>query len=96
MKNFEITKENWSVSKRGGAVVTDSDKGFISQTGHLDSDYYGGTLICESLWRRKDAHLISAAPDMLEVLLSLENDDNTIPKSIWDLRNKAISKALGE
>jgi hypothetical protein len=43
-----------------------------------------------------NAQLISAAPDLLEALMSIENDDNNIPKAIWDMRNKAIAKALNE
>ena len=43
---------------------------------------------------KANAKLIAAAPDLLEALLNIENDDNHIPKSIWDLRNKAINKAL--
>lgn len=45
--------------------------------------------------QKANAKLISAAPDLLEALLNIENDDNLIPKSIWDLRNEAIKKALG-
>lgn len=42
-----------------------------------------------------NARLIAAAPDMLEALLSIENDDGRIPKTIWDMRNAAIAKATG-
>jgi len=42
---------------------------------------------------RKDVVINSAAPDMLEALKSIENDDNHIPKAIWEMRNKAIAKA---
>ena len=45
--------------------------------------------------RKANAKLISAAPEMFEALLNIENDDNSIPKTIWDLRNAAIKKALG-
>lgn len=45
---------------------------------------------------KANAHIISAAPEMLQALLSIENDDGTIPEAIWELRNKAIAKALGE
>ncbi len=31
--------------------------------------------------------------DLLEVCKSLENDTGTIPKTIWDMRNKAIAAA---
>ncbi len=50
---------------------------------------------CQTI-NHPDAYLIEAAPDMLEALLSIENDDGTIPAAIWDLRNKAIAKARGE
>ena len=34
--------------------------------------------------------------DMLEVLKSIENDAETIPSKIWDMRNAAIAKAEGK
>lgn len=43
-----------------------------------------------------NAHLIASAPELLEALLSIENDNGSIPKKIWDMRNKAIAKAIGE
>lgn len=44
----------------------------------------------------KLARLISAAPELLEALESIENDDGRIPATIWELRNVAIWKARGE
>ena len=41
-----------------------------------------------------NAYLIAAAPDMLEALLNLEDDDNSIPPHAWDLVQAAISKAV--
>ena len=38
--------------------------------------------------------LIAAAPELLEALMNIENDNNSIPESIWEMRNKAIEKAL--
>ena len=38
--------------------------------------------------------LYAAAPELLEALMSIENDNNSIPESIWEMRNKAIEKAL--
>ena len=46
-------------------------------------------------YREANAKLIAAAPELLEALLNIENDDNSIPETIWDLRNAAIKKALG-
>jgi hypothetical protein len=44
-----------------------------------------------------NAHLMAAAPDMLEALENLENDDGTtMPPSAWELVQTAIAKAKGE
>ena len=43
-----------------------------------------------------NARLISAAPDLFEALINIENDDNKIPSNIWEMRNKALNKAFGE
>ena len=45
---------------------------------------------------KANAKLISAAPDLFEALINIENDDNRIPSTIWEMRNKAINKALGD
>lgn len=89
-----MKKETWSIGEAWGVVVTDNIEGFTQASGHIEPDYYGGkALICESVYRKKDACLISAAPDMLEALQNLENDDNSIPKHAWEMVQKAIAKA---
>ena len=50
-------------------------------------------MVCESVWRKKDVALISAAPDMLDALQNLENYDNSIPEHAWKLVKDAIAKA---
>lgn len=40
-----------------------------------------------------NARLITAAPDMLNALQNLENDDNSIPEHVWKLVKAAIAKA---
>ena len=45
--------------------------------------------------RGEDAYLIAAAPDMLEALKNIENDDNHIPSTIWAMVKDAIAKAEG-
>ena len=42
-----------------------------------------------------NARLIAAAPDLLEALQNLENDDGSIPYHAWALVQAAISKATG-
>lgn len=93
---FKGTKGNWFVSRDHGCVVSDTEdkEGFSETTGHIDKEYYGGLLICESIWKKADAHIIAASKDLLEALQSIENDDGHIPEPIWELRNKAIKKAL--
>ena len=53
-------------------------------------------LIESDLKWKANAQLISAAPDLFEALINIENDDNRIPATIWEMRNKALNKALGE
>lgn len=91
-----MKKELWSKGKTGSSVVTDNPEGLPVSGGFSGIDavnYYGGNLVCESIWRKRDVALISAAPDMLEALQNLENDDNSIPEHAWKLVKNAIAKA---
>jgi hypothetical protein len=42
-----------------------------------------------------NARLIAAAPELLEALKNLENDDGSIPAHAWALVQSAIAKAEG-
>lgn len=90
-----MKKENWSKGKTGECIITDTPDGLPesikSETEVMN--HYGGALVCESICRKKDVALISAAPDMLEALQKLENDANTIPEHAWKLVKDAIEKA---
>ena len=55
----------------------------------------GKNVLIQGTYRDKNAQLISASPNMLEALMNLENDNNSIPKPIWDMVQKAIKKAIG-
>lgn len=35
-------------------------------------------------------------PDMYEALRSIENDDGSIPNTIWEMAQKALAKAEGK
>lgn len=45
---------------------------------------------------REDAHLIAAAPDMYDMLHSIENDADQIPPFLWDKIQAVLAKARGE
>ena len=42
-----------------------------------------------------NARLIAAAPELLEALKNIENDDGHIPSTIWNMCKAAIAKAEG-
>jgi hypothetical protein len=45
------------------------------------------------VFRLADAAVMAASWKLLDVCMSLENDDGSIPKFLWDLRNEAIAEA---
>jgi hypothetical protein len=45
--------------------------------------------------KEANARLIAAAPDLLEALNNLENDDGAIPEHAWKMVCAAIAKAEG-
>jgi hypothetical protein len=90
---MEYSKGNWSVGKYG-SVVTDNGEGFLTTTGHDETEYYGGYLIAESILKPADAHLIAAAPDLLSALVDLTLVSD-LSSHLLDRAEKAIMKARG-
>lgn len=102
---INYSKGNWTIGKNGGTVVTDDSSGFPVESGHSgkeSTDYYGGNLIAESILKKADAQLISAAPEMGYALRSfiagMENDDEQfkmiyLTKVALPLAKEALIKA---
>ncbi len=45
---------------------------------------------------KSNANLIAAAPEMYDVLSTIENDDGIIPEWLWDKIQTTLAKARGE
>ena len=45
---------------------------------------------------KANAHLIAVAPEMYDMLNSIENDANQIPPFLWDKIQTVLAKARGE
>jgi len=74
--------------QRGSRMIAD-----VCYTGphHTPPDEY--PQICR-IADEANARLIAAAPDLLEALQNLENNDGIIPDHAWKLCQEAISKAI--
>ena len=46
--------------------------------------------------RTEDLHLIAAAPEMYEVLTSIENDTGQVPEWLWNKIQEVLQKARGK
>lgn len=72
-----------------GSIICDMSAGLGHRLDHTAREHAKEETLA-------NAALISAAPNMYETLASIENDDGSIPKAIWDMRNAALAKARGE
>jgi hypothetical protein len=88
--DVENAKNNGNLSAKVGDVLWRQPSS-IGPCGASHSHWGGDLLTVEEA----DARLIAAAPDMLEALQNLENDDGSMPKSAWNLVQNAIAKATG-
>lgn len=70
---------------------------------HYDGIQCNGKLIVAKTGRAKtpeqenaNLNLIAAAPEMYELLDSIENDAEQVPKWLWDRMQLTLEKARGE
>lgn len=94
MKEFKGTPGPWRVNTIGKhwnnpALV------------HLEVTFgTDGECICDTVYRREDADLIAAAPELLEALKGLlvrvADDEEYGPEHAITIAREAIKKALGE
>jgi len=88
------TKGQWEITQtiKGFETSIECDGMRVCEVKHFDSftkdpEYEEGFA---------NAKLIAAAPDMLEALMNLENDNNSIPDHVWNMVKYAIKKATGK
>jgi hypothetical protein len=102
MKKFTGTQGEWEICNVEIKGSTEEHLVIYSEGRKLSNDKkYPFEMVCVispmSRLNEEDkinAKLIAAAPELLDALLDLENDNNSIPKSIWDKIQNAINKAL--
>ncbi|MCQ4139193.1 hypothetical protein [Chryseobacterium sp. EO14] len=78
---------NWKIGKNGYCIITNTVNNTISEGYHIhdaasELRFYGGYLIAESI-HPANQKVIEKSKEMFELLDSLENDDKSIPESIW-------------
>lgn len=93
MTQFKGTPGPWSVNTIG--------KHWNNPTlVHLEVTFgTDGECICDTVYRREDADLIAAAPELLELVIHVKNcveNDGTYEPANLDYFNKIINKATGE
>lgn len=91
----EPTGGNWRASR--GCVVTDVPIPGAGDS-HNDTKYYGGYLICESVYRPADGHVIAASRDMFDALRQWQHAERTGDavelENAKAARDAAIDKAI--
>lgn len=87
----KFTKEEWMID---GLTVYAINQEMVNQfsTNVQGNFKYGAS--SEEL--EANAHLIAAAPEMYDLLSTIENDSNQVPEWLWEKIQKTLAKARGE
>lgn len=84
----EPTGGNWKAAR--SCVITDVPIPGAGDS-HNDTQYYGGNLICESVWRPADACVLAAAHEMFELLKELVHIEGPQPgNNAWGAKVQAV------
>lgn len=81
---FKGTKGNWEINPRASRNVRCGNVTIANCSAGQNGD--------DEEIEKANAKLIAAAPEMFEFIASLENDNNSIPKFMWDKRNELLKK----
>jgi hypothetical protein len=99
MSEFKGTKGKWFIQdspylnekdneNHGSFNIRNEEKKMVSQL--TAYSFYGIKSIEEANY---NALLVSKAPEMLELLMTIENDSNQVPKWLWDKIQTLIKEA---
>lgn len=83
------TSGPWRVGSHGSVVANSPIPGV---NGSDAVDYYGGHLVCESV-TPSNAKLIALAPEMYDLLATIENDGKQVPDWLWKKIQDLLSRA---
>ena len=96
----KYTPGDWfvaDVSRKGAAVFSDAEQ--VVYCAAYDKDDIPGAIVPQRPISSEEAHanarLIAAAPDMLEALKLIQNQDLVLPAD-REIIKSAIAKAIGE
>lgn len=95
----KFTKGEWSINK--DSCWVDNSWSIDMAEHHCAATvvtcFEGGESNAEERARLEaNAHLIAAAPEMYDLLSTIENDSNQVPEWLWEKIQKTLAKARGE
>jgi len=86
-KETKFTKGEWSIAEgRTYCAVKQVSTGIVV----ADMRTVNGN------YKASDAHLIKTAPEMYDLLMTIENDSDQVPAWLWNKIQLTLKKARGE